>query len=361
MSEAKKPLIPNLTELLPGDMHPMLESVGRSLVIGLTARDLDSTLMYINPAFVQMVGWTEEELLGRKPPYPYWPVEEVEKFTARLHSIRQSGKNPEEVERRFRRKNGDLFDALVMTIPLRNARGKVIGYLVTIRDISEWKKAEALLRSLTTQVMTAQEDERKRVAQELHDAVASNLTSLKYMVERKIEALGKGILPQGVKLEEIHSVILRTIEETRRIMINLRPSVLDDLGLLAAVSWFTREYQRVYAHIQVRKDIDLREEEIPEPLKIEIFRIVQEGMNNFAKHGKGNRIALFLKKEQGHVQLKIEDNGIGFDIHSSPEGMGLKNMEHRVLFSHGNYSITSRTGEGTAIRASWLLPPCKPL
>ncbi len=353
MSEAKKLATFKLAELLPNDVRAMLQSVGKSLVLGLTARDLEDTLIYVNPAFAKMVGWGEDDLLGRRPPYPYWPPEEVEKFSARLRFIRESGKDPEEVERRFRRKNGDGFDALVMTIPLRNSLDEVVGFFVTIRDISEWRKAEALLRTLTAQVMTAHEDERKRVAQELHDAVASNLTSLKYMVERKLEALDKGVAPENIKLEEIHSVILRTIDETRRIMTNLRPSVLDDLGLLAAVAWFTREYKNVYAHIEVRQNFGLREEDIPEPLKIEIFRIVQESMNNFAKHGKGNRIVLSLQREHGRVFLKIEDNGIGFDVNSSQKGMGLKNMENRVLFSRGNYSLASRLNGGTTIQASW--------
>ena len=134
---------------------------------------------------------------------------------------------------------------------------------------------------------------------------------------------------------------------------NLRPSVLDELGLLAAVSWLTRQYQKVYSHIEVRKNIAVNEEEIPEMLKTNIFRIIQEGLNNFAKHGKGNRITLCLKKGQGSIQLKIEDNGAGFDVNSCKQGMGLKNMENRVLFSRGEYSIFSQPGEGTLIQASW--------
>jgi signal transduction histidine kinase len=136
-------------------------------------------------------------------------------------------------------------------------------------------------------------------------------------------------------------------------MMNLRPSVLDDLGILATFNWFCREFQKIYSHVQIHRHIRIEEREIPEPLKIVIFRILQEGMNNFAKYGQGDSVFLSLGKIARTIQLEIRDNGVGFNPETIHRGLGLTSMRERTELSGGTFTIESAKGQGTKITAIW--------
>jgi signal transduction histidine kinase len=142
---------------------------------------------------------------------------------------------------------------------------------------------------------------------------------------------------------------------------DLRPSLLDDIGILATIGWFTREFQKVYTSIQIEKKIDIREEEVPDSLKVGIFRVIQEALNNIAKHSKADLASLTLRKSDKKVELAIGDNGQGFDldgvrsIESPEKGFGLSSMRERTELSGGTFSIVTTIGKGTTIRASWPL------
>ena len=138
------------------------------------------------------------------------------------------------------------------------------------------QESEKGLRLLSSQLLAAQENERKWIAQELHDSIGQTLVAIKFSLERKISQIGSGKAPPGISLEEILSMVQNGIEETRRMTTNLRPSILDDLGILATLNWFCREFQKIYPHFQIQKEIDIQEEEVPEDLKIVVFRILQE-------------------------------------------------------------------------------------
>jgi signal transduction histidine kinase len=173
--------------------------------------------------------------------------------------------------------------------------------------------------------------------------------------EKQDIAKATGFLDAGINL------LKQTIDEVRRIMMDLRPSILDDLGILATISWFCRELQVVYTSMKVEQDIQLAEEDIPEPLKIIIYRILQEALNNAAKHSRASGVLVSLKKVKGRIQLTIEDNGRGFDMKkvamdddiSVLEGMGLISMRERAELTGGSLVIDSRLNKGTAIIASW--------
>ena len=136
---------------------------------------------------------------------------------------------------------------------------------------------------------------------------------------------------------------------------DLRPTVLDDLGILATIGWFTREFQKVYSHISVERQISVEENEIPDSLKTALFRVMQEAMNNVAKHSKANLIRFILKKAKDEVALSIEDNGEGFDPENIKQGLGLTSMRERTELSGGTFEIESTVGKGTIIRASWAI------
>ena len=142
---------------------------------------------------------------------------------------------------------------------------------------------------------------------------------------------------------------------------DLRPSILDDLGLLATLSWFCRRYQTIYTGIKVDLEPTLEESDIPNFLKIVIFRLTQEGMNNIAKHSKANLVHLSLRKMDGRIQLLLEDNGQGFDLktvlgsESTKRGLGLTSMRERTELSGGFFVIESAEEKGTTVRVSWPL------
>ena len=215
------------------------------------------------------------------------------------------------------------------------------------------RESENRLRLLSSQLLTVQEAERKRISREIHDSIGQTLSAIKFGLESKLSQIGKAPAPPGVSLESIISLTQNGIEESRRIQMDLRPSILDDLGILATIGWFTREFQKVYSQISVEKEIHIEEKDVPDPLKTAIFRVMQEAMNNIAKHSKADLIRLFLHKAEDKIELMIEDNGMGFDLETSKRGLGLTSMRERTELSGGAFVIESTPGKGTIIRASW--------
>ncbi len=209
------------------------------------------------------------------------------------------------------------------------------------------------LRHLSSQLLAAQEQERKRIANDLHDGLAADLAAVKFMLEKKVKLLRESIPIRREGLEDIICNLQRSIEETRRIMNHLRPSMLDDLGLLPTMNWLCREYQKAYTHIEVQQKIGIQENEIPDSLKITLFRVLQESMNNFAKHGRGNIFHFSLWSDGGMISFKIQDNGQGFDPENCKKGLGLNSMRERVELSGGKFKISSILGAGTTIQATW--------
>jgi PAS domain S-box-containing protein len=242
--------------------------------------------------------------------------------------------------------------------------------LVHMEDITESKlsrenlmRSEKNLRILSSQLITAKEEERKRIAHELHDSVGQYLSSIKFNMENIISRMEKGSSGSGLtSLKESIPVIQATIEEVRRISMDLRPSILDDLGILATISWFCREFQSVYTTIKVNTSVTLEEAGVPEHLKIIIFRIIQEALNNTAKHSQADTVDVSLIKRDNCIELTVSDNGIGFDVQESAlredssRGMGLASMEERTDLSGGCFSIDSVKGLGTLIMSTWRLP-----
>jgi signal transduction histidine kinase len=243
--------------------------------------------------------------------------------------------------------------------------------LLEIRDRErigkELRKSEGRLRYLSAELLNAHEKERKRIAHEIHDSIGSSLASAKFKLENTMKQIGQPHSETTAALESLFPILQTAIEEARRIQMALRPSILDDLGILTTISWFCREFESTYPDIHIQKEIDLKEEEVPDSLKIVIYRVLQEAMNNIAKHSKANAVFLSLRKSGASIELAIRDNGQGFDpaeAHShtgTARGLGLDSMRERVEFSGGSYFIESTKGAGTAIRAFWSIKNGEPL
>jgi signal transduction histidine kinase len=217
---------------------------------------------------------------------------------------------------------------------------------------SALEESESRVTNLTSQLLLAEEKERKRIARQLHDGLGQSLSAIAFNVRSILERVGDKVKTGFESLEGIMPIIQQSMEEVRRIGMNLRPALLDNLGLLPTIGWFVRDYEKTYPGIRVKKQTEIEEIQVPDPLKAVIYRILQEAMNNIAKHSKANLVSISLMiKKDDRIELVIQDNGIGFDIESIKKGSGLGSMRERAEFSLGSFDIESV--KGTVIRASW--------
>ena len=230
------------------------------------------------------------------------------------------------------------------------------------RDMLENKlrNSERRVRHLSFELLMAQEKERRAIAAELHDSFASDLAAIKWRLERQLLEKEKGQhATQEELLEDVIMRIQNAIVNVRGIMSNLRPSILDDFGILATICWFTREFEKTYGHIRVESRVGIKEEEVPDVLKIVIFRILQEATSNMAKHSGGDRIVIALERSHDKIQLSVRDNGHGFDISEifsvkdARKGLGLTTMWERVEISGGKFIVESTPEKGTVVQAEW--------
>jgi signal transduction histidine kinase len=242
-------------------------------------------------------------------------------------------------------------------------------HLNLAKEMSERKKAEAALREsekelklLSRQLLSAEETERKRIARELHDGIGQELSAIKFSVENALDTLRNYSEDFNLKaLEAIIPTAQKTIEDVRTLINDLRPSVLDVLGILPAISWVIEEFQKRHSDIRIKKDIAIEENEIAVSLKTVIFRILQEAFNNIARHSRADSVRLGLRKSEDKIELIVEDNGVGFDVvqtldsKPSERGFGLASMRERTELSEGTFAIESTKGKGTTLTASWPL------
>lgn len=225
--------------------------------------------------------------------------------------------------------------------------------------IKHQKKLESRYHKLAEQLINAQEYERERVSSELHDGIGQVISALKYKVESMVN--DSKTSPLQRKDDEGIVGVLDTIKvamsDLKRISVNLRSSAIDDFGLLITLRRFVNEYSSIYNNITTELQITSYESDIPDELKNVIYRIVQESMNNIAKHSEANNILILLSKSDRGILLRITDDGCGFDIKeigkNKNTGIGLKSMEDRAVKSNAKFSISSSLSAGTVVQVSW--------
>jgi PAS domain S-box-containing protein len=326
----------------------------------------DGTLSFVNSSYCEYFKKDRSELVGADF-FQFIPTDDQEKVRTHFESL-----NPDKpvttYEHQVVSPAGEVLWQRWTDRALFYKNNTLIEYQSIGYDITDRKQAEEALRTsekqlrfLSTQLVTAQEDERKHIAQELHDSIGQILTTVKFGVEKTAYDVSQvsGESSVVTSLDSLVPIVQNGIEEIRRICSDLWPFILDDLGILATISWFFREYQKVCTDIRIDKHIDIEENDIPDNLKIVIYRILQEAVNNIAKHSNADYVRCSLGKKRGRIELTIEDNGKGFDTEtirykdSSSRGFGLASMKKRTEMSGGLFSIESERGKGTTIRGSW--------
>lgn len=220
------------------------------------------------------------------------------------------------------------------------------------KRIEELQRKDREIANLSWKVLTAQEEERKMIAQDLHDSMGANLAAIKFRLEQKLSH-GEG------SLEQIISMIQGAITDMRRVIRRLRPSIIDDLGIVAALEWLCGQFGEDYPHIRTEHLIEVRPGDVPEPLKIVIFRILEEALQNAARHSGASQVQVSLKKTETGLGLSVADNGRGFDagliIGTSEQidGFGIHGMMERARLSGGSFRLDSSEGKGTTVTVTW--------
>ncbi len=216
------------------------------------------------------------------------------------------------------------------------------------------------LELLSQQLIQAQERERRRIAQELHDSVGQSMSAIKYSLERASELLrqerhgdARPLLNRTVER------VRQTITDIRGIAMDLRPPVLDDLGVASALEWLSREFGETYGHIAVCTGISASDADIPQRLVTTIFRCAQELLNNVAKHSRATGVTVTLARDANTVSLMVCDDGVGLpNVDSSGSfgrGHGIRNLRERTQMTGGKLTLSSEPGRGTRARLDWVL------
>lgn len=222
--------------------------------------------------------------------------------------------------------------------------------------LKESQQREIMRGELFRRVVAAQEAERQRIARDLHDETGQSLTAIGMGLRGlsgKLSSRNKEALGTIHKLESLNADALK---ELQRLISDLRPSHLDDLGLSAALRWYAGRIQE-HSPISVRVDIVGEETDLDEPAKIAIFRIIQESLNNIIKHAHASHANIYLRFEEKNVRINVRDNGIGFDLErakqqrASRPSLGLAGMQERAALLGGIVSVQSRPGYGTEVEA----------
>jgi len=211
---------------------------------------------------------------------------------------------------------------------------------------------------MQAQLTAWQERERRRIAADLHDSIGSSLCTIRLKLQEAIGQLQQDA-SQAAPLKTIVSDVVRTMDELRRIAMDLRPSILDDLGIVATISWLSRELEGSQKGLRVERQIDVREQDIPGPLKTPIFRILQESFNNTLKHGGARLVRVSLRQDGAELRLTIEDDGAGFEMtkvlqnQDFSQHVGIANMRQRANSSGGMLTIRSTPGAGVMVSCAW--------
>jgi len=211
------------------------------------------------------------------------------------------------------------------------------------------------LQKLSGKLLNAQEVERKRLALELHDGLGQSLSTIKYSIEDlRMKAFRDSDKSFVDTLDYVVAYIKSTINDTRRMAMDLRPSMLDDLGIISTINWFCRQYQVTYKNIGIDKQIYLEENEIVDSRKIVIYRIIQEALNNVAKHSGADTVCIQLRKlDENFIQLLIADNGCGINKKIPTITTGLSGMKERVELTGGSFMLLDNEPRGVKIDVRW--------
>ena len=323
--------------------------------------DLGGTIIDMNREAERVYGWKRSELIGKSirsllPPARY-------RWAERLRERCRRGEEVRNWEGQRQDMRGQVFSALVTAFPLLDETGSAVALATIAKDITARKQMERelelsreYLRELSRKSIEALENDRRITGKELHDSIGGSLAAIKLKLETIAEDMSQQPEIAAVSLANTISALQTVIKESKQIAANLRPTILDDLGLLSTITWYMRQFSEQFGSIRLIPKIRVRENDIPDTHKIVIYRVLQESLHNAAKHSEATEVRLSLKCDADWIALDIADNGRGFDVEKTLSredplsGFGLVGMIERAEIVGGSLTIDSASGKGTHIR-----------
>ena len=319
----------------------------------------DGRILAANDAACRMFGRSEKELVAVGRNGVVDPADPV--LAQALQQRARTGRFRGELT--FRRRDGTPFPGEISSVVFTDRHGQVRTSMV-IRDIPDRRKAESerevsrrALRALASRARVAREEERARIAREVHDGLGHAFTDLKLdlaWLDRRLRMEGR---PAGTAVRRRVAAMIERVEAdldvTRRIATELRPAVLDMLGLVAAMEWAAKEFG-ARTGIPCTLDLPAEAPALDAGRSTTLFRIFQETLANIARHARASRVRVSLTAGAGRIALEVSDNGRGITPREtgSPDAMGLLGMRERALEFGGNVEIRGRRGRGTIVRVS---------
>ncbi len=326
--------------------------------------DTDNRVLRVNSEFTRVFGYATQEAIGRRLDDLIVPDESRDQFRKHIELTATHGQRVD-AEGVRRRKDGSSLHAAISRVPVALPGGRSAVYAI-LSDITERKRAEVelqrshdQLRALAARLQKVREEERTRVAREIHDELGQALTAIKIALDSLSNEMPEGKIQQS---ESIMKLADETIQSVRRISTELRPAVLDTLGLVAAVEWAVEEFE---ARTGTRCQLDLPQDDvvIDQDAATAMFRIFQETLTNVARHAEATGVNVRLAEEDEGLTLEVHDNGKGVNEEqlSAGSSLGILGMRERALLLGGELTITGAPGKGTTLRvripATHLTPP----
>ena len=312
-------------------------------------------IIYVNDSFTKMTGYNREEVIS-KTPRILQGLNTDRKELDRLKKAMKNGK-PGKIEVINYRKNGEEFWINISISPVINATGCITHWIAVERDTTARKIAEEELRvknselkRLYTYLQNVREEERKYIAREVHDELGQLASALKIDIDwlsMRIVAMEENTKHRIAHANKTIEILISSI---RKIASSLRPSVLDDFGLNAALQWHCTEFQNLNG-IQCLFEPGFDDKELTMEIKTEMYRICQESLTNVMRHAKATTVTVTTKEEDDNYCLTITDDGKGFDLSQRKNTLGLIGLRERALSLNGELNIESTIGKGTDICA----------
>jgi PAS domain S-box-containing protein len=361
-------------------LEMLLESTGE----GIYGINQSGRCIFINRAGADLIGFDPDEVLGRNMHYlihhahPDGSNYQVEQCPI-FHAF-QEGRGVRVESEVLWRRDGSSFPAEYTSYPIRDA-GQIVGAVVTFADITERKRAESALRAnqaelerrvsertaalsqanarlqqshgalqrLSAHLQQVREDERAHIAREIHDELGASLTALQFDLNWLRPRLAHDAALES-KLDDMMSVTGQALGAVRRILTDLRPGVLDHLGLWAAVEWQLQEMQ---ARSGVRCTLAMHdagpERRLGRSAEIAVYRIVQEVLTNIARHAQASEVQVDVTGCPSAITLRVRDNGLGMQVPAQPTSFGLLGMFERARALGGELQLDSAPGAGTTV------------
>jgi PAS domain S-box-containing protein len=326
-------------------------------VTGIT--DNNGIILYRSPNLLTTLGYEVADALG-KSIFDYFWSEDLPRAQSRLAELVKAPGSTQRDEYRLRHKDGSC--RFIESTSSNHLDDPAIGGIVfNYRDITKRKQAERKLKEsrqrlqvLSRRLVEAQETERRHLARELHDEIGQALTVAELNLQAMLQSPGADAL--APRLKESLDVVDRVLEQVHDLSLNLRPSMLDDLGLEPALRWYTdRQAALAGLHAEVRAQP--MEQRLDPMIETECFRVAQEALTNVVKHAKARSVTVELTRNDEQLHLSVRDDGVGFDVASVREqavrgaSLGLLSMEERATLAGGGLHYHATPGQGTEVHA----------